>query len=465
MSVYNSLMNDLYKQERKQRLLDEKKIKALLENETEFDKVDKKGYTPLLLALENYTPTASTMENSYIKNITSFIKALIEKGANVNIVTPKSGKPLLFYALRDYDILALLLIKAADVNTRDKEERTALMLAAGFYNSDFLEPLIFYGADVNARDNKGNTALLFAADAHSNVYEQIILKKIEILLQYGADVNAKNNDGVTPLIAAVREGSIKKMKLLLDNGADMNARKNNGDTALLLSIKSSMSNSLDAVKLLIDRGADTNAVNNEGETAIMIANKYKVLEKNKKIELLVAAGAGTKVIDMQKDSAAVLAAALPFIKSLPSRFANASKAPKYSAGHKFFDAAIEASNRKDHSGCVSNFKNAIEKGLDELREGYAYAQMGEKKLLYFSLAGEAVADFVKALSYPEVFYETAHTAAQYLRIIYENAGEADEAQRLQVLLTDANQGINYSLSFETVNKVRDIIKGVTWKRV
>ena len=62
------------------------------------------------------------------------------------------------------DLLAHLSGPAhPDVNARDENGRTALMLAAVNGNEDCVKILIAAGADVNAKDNTGKTALVMAA--------------------------------------------------------------------------------------------------------------------------------------------------------------------------------------------------------------------------------------------------------------------------------------------------------------
>jgi ankyrin repeat protein len=64
-------------------------------------------------------------------------------------------------------VVALLLKKGADVNTRCGEGRTALMVAAGqnATTRDGIARLLNAGADPNLRDNDGNNAKDEAASA------------------------------------------------------------------------------------------------------------------------------------------------------------------------------------------------------------------------------------------------------------------------------------------------------------
>lgn len=60
--------------------------------------------------------------------------------------------------------------------------------------------LLTQGADVNVKDSNGLTALMMASmEGHSKI--------VNIFLANGADVNSKNNDDVTVLMAASLKGS------------------------------------------------------------------------------------------------------------------------------------------------------------------------------------------------------------------------------------------------------------------
>ena len=75
-----------------------------------------------------------------------------------------------------------------DVNAKNNDGVTALMVAAINNTADAVNALISAGADVNAKDNGGWTALMRAADHNT-------ADVVNALIQAGADVNAKNNDG------------------------------------------------------------------------------------------------------------------------------------------------------------------------------------------------------------------------------------------------------------------------------
>ena len=89
-----------------------------------------------------------------------------------------------------------------------------------------IEALLSEGADVNARDNNGLTPLMVVA----------FLGRVDIvrlLLQKGADVNARDLQGEGALIKASAAGREKIVRLLLEKGADVNAKELLGINSLL----------------------------------------------------------------------------------------------------------------------------------------------------------------------------------------------------------------------------------------
>ena len=61
------------------------------------------------------------------------------------------------------DVMRILIDKGADVNAKNKNGATALILAADKGNAEIVSFLIDKGADVNAKDGNG-TALMLAAN-------------------------------------------------------------------------------------------------------------------------------------------------------------------------------------------------------------------------------------------------------------------------------------------------------------
>ena len=100
------------------------------------------------------------------------------------------------------------------VNTRDLSSgETALHFVTRDRDGPWMRYLIEKGADVNQRDKEGVTPLIIAA-------EQRYTDGVRLLLAAGADVNLANRNGETPLIKAVHLRDQTMVRLLVDNGAD-----------------------------------------------------------------------------------------------------------------------------------------------------------------------------------------------------------------------------------------------------
>src|SRR5262249_39667496 len=75
--------------------------------------------------------------------------------------------------------------------------------------------LLDNGADVNARDGEGNTPLILPSFYASS-------ECLELLIEKGADVNSANQAGATPLIRAATD--YEKTRLLVAAGANIRVR-------------------------------------------------------------------------------------------------------------------------------------------------------------------------------------------------------------------------------------------------
>ena len=119
--------------------------------------------------------------------------------------------------------------------------------------------LIDNGADVNARDAEGNTPLILASFYASP-------RCVALLLEKGALVNAANKAGVTALIRSAT--NYEKTRLLVDAGAKVRVRTADfGNTPLILAARRAGNSR--TVKLLLERGADANEHNNAGISPII----------------------------------------------------------------------------------------------------------------------------------------------------------------------------------------------------
>lgn len=144
-------------------------------------------------------------------------KELVEKINEGDVNTrDEDGYTLLMVASRaKFPKLAVDLIKdGADVNLKGPSGETALHHAAHFSSEKIVNALLRNNAEVDRLDEKGYTPLWFAAQRNN---EKIVQK----LIDYGATIDYVDpNFEFTPLMVAAQNGNYKVINTLLDNGAD-----------------------------------------------------------------------------------------------------------------------------------------------------------------------------------------------------------------------------------------------------
>src|SRR5262249_44257744 len=166
----------------------------------------------------------------------------------------REAKPMaaeLVTAIRNADaqVARKLLDDGADVNARDADGNTPLMLASFYASPECVQLLIEKGADVNAANKAGATALIRAATSY---------EKTRSLVSAGAKVRVQTALGNTPLmLAAPRAGNARTVRLLLERGANATERNAAGVSPLLAA---AASGDVDIVRLLLDAGADADDV-------------------------------------------------------------------------------------------------------------------------------------------------------------------------------------------------------------
>jgi ankyrin repeat protein len=141
--------------------------RLLLENGAKINAPDRAGRTPLYVAL--------------MHGRTQIVDLLVRQGADFDphfllIETARNG-------VSDRDVYRLLLAKGADVNARDAEGETALVIATRGGYRKTVKQLIRHGADVNLPDAAGNTPLQIALTEQDEDIERL-------LRQNGASLSA-----------------------------------------------------------------------------------------------------------------------------------------------------------------------------------------------------------------------------------------------------------------------------------
>jgi ankyrin repeat protein len=184
-------------------------------------------------------------------NDLSQIKALLDKGANVNAEAPDGVTPLMAAAeIGSVEAMKMLIDRRADVNAQNGYGSTALMWSVT--DPKKVRLLLDHGADVNTASRSGRTALIIASFTNPSA------EAVRMLLAKGANVQVMDQRKATPLNAATFGNDTATIRLLLDASADINT----ADTFIGLTplINASGNRNLEAVKLLLAKGANVNAV-------------------------------------------------------------------------------------------------------------------------------------------------------------------------------------------------------------
>lgn len=243
------------------------------------------------------------------------VKQAITDGMDVNARNPQFGEPMLSTAalMGHTEIMAFLLEKGADINTRNRDGNTALHAAAFLGRADAVELLLEHGVDANVRNNQGGSAI-DSAQLDWGITEGILaiiqievdesevkagrakvarlltqhtkntprqshnlwkasaegdLSAIKNALKNGADLNTLDPQfGIPPLGWAAIRGQTEAVKLLLEKGANINNKHRDGSTALH---GAAFLGRVETVKLLLEKGADINIRKNDGMTPMDVA--------------------------------------------------------------------------------------------------------------------------------------------------------------------------------------------------
>jgi ankyrin repeat protein len=161
------------------------------------------------------------VKNNDIKKI----KQLLESGVPAEPKNRKGWTPLMIAVIRDKPEAANLLLKhGANIRARYKSQ-TLLHMACRWGKTDMVGYLLERGLSYTKRDWLSWTPLMWASLGGKN-------GAVKALLEAGADVNVKDVDKNTPLILAAWRGHKETARLLIENNADINAVNKDGLSAV-----------------------------------------------------------------------------------------------------------------------------------------------------------------------------------------------------------------------------------------
>ena len=184
----------------------------------------------------------------------SGVSSLIQRGFDPNTRDEK-GQTGLLLALREPSprvIDVLLASKKTNVEARNENDESPLMLAAIKGQQELVQKLIARDADIN---KPGWTPLHYAASGG-----QVAIMKL--LLDKYAFIDAPSPNGTTPLMMAAMYGSTASVKLLLDEGADTLMKNQQGMTALDFAKRANRPDAIELLSAPATTGSSTAPVSN-----------------------------------------------------------------------------------------------------------------------------------------------------------------------------------------------------------
>lgn len=255
-----------------------KLIKDYLGLGADINYKDAKGYTPLMLAVDN--------QNERL------VEYLLKHGADplLSNIHGEKASDLTSQSSSLYSLLKKAE-KRAGLGSLTAEERSSLLLqelvSSMEANAERIDELLDSGADINYQNSKGFTALMLAVDAGN---ERIA----EYLLRNGANPLIRNKRGCTArqlasqhsglshilkayeLITATMNADLPAIKALLrtDNSI-IDFQGPGGYSALLIAVEQNM---VEIVNYLLAQGASLEVTSDKGESVFELVNSKAIMK-------------------------------------------------------------------------------------------------------------------------------------------------------------------------------------------
>ncbi|RTE83297.1 hypothetical protein BHE90_002156 [Fusarium euwallaceae] len=229
-------------------------------------------------------------------------QALQEEPWTINEYIAPGDVPLHLALFRPEDameVIELLIAMGADVNIRNHQGQTPLMIAASMGQLECIRILSRSKGTLEAKDRYGNTALHWA-------FMRDQLEAVQLLLASGAQMTTHNVDGQTPLhflkMNQIQDGPViqKTLQLLLKHqGADIESRNYLGRTPV---VEAAIDNRFSAVRLLVNEGASLQNIDNQGYSIIHFAATFFNLNTLQFLHSLSLSGIDLNHVNIRGDT-------------------------------------------------------------------------------------------------------------------------------------------------------------------
>ncbi|XP_067653193.1 ankyrin-3-like [Haliotis asinina] len=190
---------------------------------------------------------------------------LVKNGADLSLID-KDDDNILHLACRGRNVKIvtyILMQNIVDINAKNTDGETPVMLAAESGERDVFDILVKKGADLTVTDNFCSTILHWAWFGRSVEIVNFIL------MQNIVDINEKNRVGITPVMLAADAGEREAFDILVQKGADLSAIDDHGDNILHWACRGGNVKIVNFI--LMRNNVDINRKGRGGLTPVMLA--------------------------------------------------------------------------------------------------------------------------------------------------------------------------------------------------
>lgn len=263
---------------------DNEMIKIFVKAGSDINEIDSKGWTPIFYAAQEgqydtcrflITCGARTAQKDVngwtpvyvaaVNNRADLLELFFKNGASIDSTDRHHIRSPLQWAAVHGNISAcsVLLQRGANVEAKDKEGLTPLLISAQHGHSDLTRLFCIKGAKIDATDEEGRTPLYWSVrNNHPDC--------VTVLLSAGANVNVSDMNGVPLIFTAVKYGSIELVELLIIQGATKTKLDKCNNNLLHIAVERGDKS---MVEHLIAKGISTLSKNSQGMTPLDVARE------------------------------------------------------------------------------------------------------------------------------------------------------------------------------------------------
>jgi uncharacterized protein len=221
-------------------------------------------YTTILIVL--FSCNKSINKQKIYTNRAEYIKDWMKTVKNT---TNETNQLLLYVYMTDLMDLKKLLDNGYNVNYKNENGDTALIIASYLGYADIVKMLLEYNPDLNIKNNNNETAIQKSACTLSNkdIYDMLKnrgaiidifsscyysdIESVKDLLKSGIDINIKNYLDQTPIMFSVINYNPKLFDLLIMHKANIKLKDKFGRSILFYA---KLSNNIDIINYIQTKG-------------------------------------------------------------------------------------------------------------------------------------------------------------------------------------------------------------------